>query len=183
MHYVGIAGAARAGKNTLAGMLAGKLAHRGFSAKVEPLAKPLKAFARCAGWRGEPLGAWRDFHQAAADALIAVDRRALVRRLEWRTSDDRRTDFIIVPDVRRPEEAVWIKTRGCLVFLPERRNGLTADQAEHESESHLKTLQDMAFYSVAVTRDLIGMDDEATWLALILLERYHRRGDDDDGEH
>lgn len=146
MNFIGIAGLSGSGKSRLAGFMAASFANGGYSVKVDSLAAPIKAICRNANWSGgnKPPG-WRAIMQDISSRFIAADRAALAKRLLVRNREDRRTDFLIIPDVRRPEEAQMIAQRGVLLFLEGSHCQVDADLAGHESESHAPALREMAW--------------------------------------
>jgi hypothetical protein len=148
---IGIAGPKGSGKDTLAGVLWERLIS--YPAAIKPLAGPVKdATAAAFGWKRWLLDD-PEFKETVDPRYGVTPRYAMqmigtelprlmgvdnlwVERLRAEVHDPFYADgVVIVPDVRREHEAVWIKSEGGII-LHVHRSGVRYSE-EHETECQL----------------------------------------------
>ncbi len=132
MKVIGIMGKAGSGKNTVAGILAATLVDQGFSAIVDAFGVDIKKCAREAGWDGVKDDTWRRNLQDLGNAMRRKDPDWLIALIDKR-SFQAAHDYIIIADVRMPNEAEWCRRHGVLwhVFG---RGGLDGPAGEDVTE-------------------------------------------------
>jgi hypothetical protein len=109
MYVIGIGHRARHGKDTLANGIRHHLGLFGYHALVASFAHELKSLARALGMRGKN----SVMLQHLGLAMRALDEDYWIKRLEDRIAQESEApDVVIVPDVRFPNEARWVASRG-----------------------------------------------------------------------
>ena len=146
MKVIGIAGKAGSGKNTVAGILAGKLVDMGHPVVVDAFAVIIKRTARDAGWDGEKTPEARRKLQQIGAHLREKDPDSLIDLLNLRNSD--LLHYIIVPDVRMKNEVEYCRQHGVLWHVFD-RGGLDGDLGEDVTETNLDDLaNDLSITSI-----------------------------------
>lgn len=155
LHIIGLAGASGSGKTTVAGMLAAELLDRGFTVKLDAFAVPIKK--RIMAQKAGKGLAWAiDKHvdrlamQNMGTAFRAADSDYFIKCLVSRSNIyGSASDFLIVPDIRYPNEAEFVKAHGVLIHVCGCKNPLAGEAAGHESESHFAEILSGADYAIA----------------------------------
>ena len=159
MRLIGLAGVSGSGKSTVAGFFAAELLDRGFSVKLDGFGTPIKK--RVMKLKQEKgLDAVLDKQadrvamQNIGSAARAMSRGYYIASLAGRNScysgpPWTPADFLIVPDVRFPAEADFVKELGVLIYVCGCRKPLEGAAAAHESESHFAELFAGADYVIA----------------------------------
>lgn len=160
MRVIGLSGASGSGKTTVAGLLAAELLDRGYSVKLDAFAAPIKQRimkrkAEC----GLPAVIDKEADREAMQDMGAAVRAAVpdyyvkcLRSLNCLDGTDAfpaPADFLIVGDVRYPNEAKFIKAHGVLLHVCGCKRPLQGKEAEHDSESHFSELYAGADYAIA----------------------------------
>ncbi len=163
MRIIGLTGYSGAGKSTVAGMLAAVLLDRGFSVKLDGFGTPIKKrVAALKSEKGLPAvidkQADRVAMQNIGSAVRAADPDYYVRcfaaRNNWggeavQGAQGMSADFLIVPDVRFPAEAEFIRQLGgVLVHVCGCKVPLRGEAAAHASESYFAELFSGADYAI-----------------------------------
>lgn len=176
MQLIGIAGRKRSGKTVLAGLLAAALLDNGETVSIDGFAIPLfREVKLCRGVDVIDKDRDRPLLQRFASAVLPIHPLWLIRHLARRNDIDgapgrrsagfrEQADYLIVGDVRRPNEAEFIGRRGVLIFVEGSREPLEGETAEHESESHADELRAMADIVVMPCLKLEDVDALARWL-------------------
>lgn len=182
MRIVGILGKSGAGKSTLAGLLAAELAGRGATVIVDSLARPIKEYLLEA--RG---GVVPERDRAVMQHLGAFMRRwnpcFFIRELMVRNGVgepdgeggckcEREADYLIVPDVRHRDEAMFCRDRGVVVLLRGSHKPLEGEEAAHISELYAETASpfDATFVVEPGRASLEDSVGTAKWLASRLMD-------------
>ena len=162
MRLIGIAGRSGSGKTLAAAFLAAELLDNGYTAKLEAFAVPVKREIRIAQRRDHiDKDTDRGAMQRYGAAMRAGNPQWFVREMVDRNNIDSAlwhlltepwepAEFLIIGDVRYPNEAEFIRKRaGVLWFVDGSHRPLEGDAALHESESHTTALLAMADVVVA----------------------------------
>lgn len=162
MQLIGLSGASGSGKTTVAGMLAAELLDRGYTVKLDAFATPIKKrLIHLKKKRNAPAvidkDADREAMQDTGSAVRSADPDYYVKCLGSSNCIDGKendflpepADFLIVADVRYPNEAEFIKARGVLIHVCGCRRPLHGVAAGHESESRFVELYSGASYAIA----------------------------------
>lgn len=156
MRLVGFAGRAGSGKTLAAALMAIELIGDGYPVKLDAFAVPIKRRVREEERRDHiDKKADRAFMQRYGAAMRGGDPALFIKDLIRRNNMDSHlwghfadhwepADFLIIDDVRYPNEAEFICRRGVLVFVDGSHAPLSGEEAAHESESHMETLRGMA---------------------------------------
>lgn len=135
MEIIGIAGRAGAGKSTVAGIVAGLLNAAGCVVAIDSFGTGIKRAAREIGWAGQKDEYWRGvLQQIGEDGRRENPAKWVVELcLRWANSPAA-VDFLIIPDVRCEDEAIFCRAQGVLWFVSG-RGGLTGAGAQHPTEA------------------------------------------------
>lgn len=145
MHIIGIAGKSGSGKTTVAGLLATELNNLGYTVIVDAFAVEIKRRLRDCGRAEIDKEADRAAMQVLGTALRNHDVNYFVDKLAARNeltaahflygdAGDGPADFLIVADVRYPNEAAFCRRHGVVVLVDGTHRPLPPGAAEHESE-------------------------------------------------
>ncbi len=154
MRIIGLSGKARAGKDTVCGLIEATLGARGARVVRVGFADALKAECRAQGWNGEKDEAGRALLQNVGLARRAENPRYWIDRLFERIETDplAPNTIWVITDVRFLNEADAIRAEGGLVWRINRyrlvgsganvervpwTNDLTPEQRNHPSETEL----------------------------------------------
>lgn len=141
MKAIGLTGLAGSGKNTVAGIMAGRLVELGFTVQMDAFTTGIKReLHERMGWDGTKSPFWREAMQR-----LGVHMRHAKGRCYWisdliRRIQEPEPDFVIVTDVRFANEMSWTPMQSSL-FLVTGRGGLTDERlAQHETERDVAKL-------------------------------------------
>lgn len=172
MQIIGLAGASGSGKTTVAGMLAAELLDRGYTVKLDAFATPIKKrIMKAKELRALPPVVDKETDRVEMQRIGTKCREEnptlfieymcaannllpgwVFPREVWVPAD-----FLIVGDVRFPNEAEYIRKRGVLIHVCGCRRPLAGEAARHESESHFAELMSGADYAIAGQPDLASL--------------------------
>jgi hypothetical protein len=142
MRLIGIAGAGHSGKTTFGGLLAAELSDQGHVVRLDAFATPIKRQLRHGDAYFDKERHRRPM-QDLGSVHRAVDPDYYLKAMAIRLARDH-CDYVILPDVRFPNEGRYVRRSGVLFFLEGMRKPLPATAAAHESESHFLELMGMA---------------------------------------
>lgn len=184
MRLIGVAGRSGSGKTVAAALLAAELIDNGDTVKLDAFAVSIKRRIRDQE-RREYIDKTLDraFMQRYGEAMRYGNPHWFINDLFVRNTmdagmrdhfSDRRepADFLIVGDVRYPNEAEFIRKRGVLVFVDGSRTPLAGAEAAHESESHMDALLAMAD---AVILPNLSFEQVRRFLRALVRTRSHVR--------
>ncbi len=140
MNLLGIGGKAGSGKSVFAGLLAAQLAGCGYPARVDAFGVDIKRLARREGWDGVKDENGRRLLQEIGQTMVEDDPEFWIRELKLRNlpvlANSRRDEFLIISDVRRKEEADYIRSKGGkILYMIGRFEKLSPEAADHITES------------------------------------------------
>ena len=154
MRVIGIAGRSGSGKSTVAGLLAAVLSDQGYTVKLDSITHPMKmrALALSSGHVLDK-GKWRGWLQDIGSKMRNADHAWWIKQLASRNNMDARirepfsdkwepADFLIVTDVRYPNEAEFCAEHGVVWMIEGNHRPLVGAAAAHESETALSALTD-----------------------------------------
>lgn len=171
MRIIGIAGASGAGKTTVAGMLAAILIDHGYTAKLDAFAVRIKQRIRDATDREIDKVRDRETMQSIGASMRGGNRHYFITDLAARneigpavwageSAEFTPADYLIITDVRYPNEAEFCRRLGLLLFVEGSHKQLSPAASGHESESHLDYLTKTANYTLPKTRSLAALQKE-----------------------
>ncbi len=141
MRIIGIHGKSGSGKTTAAGLLAAELADRGYTVKIDSMI--LYARQKARRKHGDlPKEELRRHIQKIAASVRRMptydDSNPFIRAFVLRNFPGDRlmvTDFVIIHDVRRPEEIEFCREWGTVIYVQGVHRPLAGPAAEHETEA------------------------------------------------
>lgn len=143
MQILAISGRARHGKDTVAELISDQLHAQNLRIAILHYADPLKLCLCSLGWDGQKDERGRELLQHGAERIRAKDRYFLINFvLSFIGLFEDDFDFLIIPDVRFPNEISSLKEAGYTVrhihvFRPNYISTLTETQKAHFSEHAL----------------------------------------------
>lgn len=159
MQAIGIAGESGAGKGTLGAFLSKELMEQGWTSKTDSVIQPLRMKARQRfgrvskvehrSWLRDQVAKWRKIHPKSL-----INRISILNHLSTVVPFDQPADFLIVTDVRRPEEAALCLQYGVLLFIQGSHRPLCGEDAAHESETSVQAVRRMATHIVPACETL-----------------------------
>ncbi|MCD8352560.1 MAG: hypothetical protein LUC93_18310 [Planctomycetaceae bacterium] len=183
MQIIALAGASGSGKSTVADILHGVLLDQGYSSLRESFARPIKQAARemvGGGWvDNDELRAWM---QNYGTKMRAFGEDYWIRQLANRCgifSDPAETapaDFLVISDVRFPNEARFCATFGVVWLVDGNHRPLAGDVAGHDSESHISELEQ---YVTHVISNRAGIEDLAAMVKDFVRSGLHQKQEND----
>lgn len=146
MRIIGIAGKSGSGKTTVAGLLAAELNNLGYTVVVDAFAVEIKRRLRDCSSGEIDKDADRAAMQAIGTAMrdhdvnYFVDKLAARNRLKaahflYGSGIPGPAEFLIVADVRYPNEAAFCRRHGVVVLVDGTHKPLPPETANHESEA------------------------------------------------
>lgn len=163
MHIIGFAGKSGAGKTAAAGMLAMLLVHMGYSVKLDTFADPVRKDAiKHFGSIDEDCFEQRAWMQDKAAEIRGRSPWYFVNQFILRNNLDvaeyaekwEPADFLIVHDLRMPNEVEYCSTHGVVVFMMGTHKPLPEELAGHGSETAIDGLLHGADYFITKQPDL-----------------------------
>lgn len=185
MRIIGLAGSrSGAGKNTVAGLLAAELCDQGHAVKLDAFAAPMKARARGMSpthWLDKIK--WRGWLQDIGTEMRGCEPKYWIKQLADRNNMHLRpweplrpggapADFLIVTDVRYPNEAEFCAAHGVVWLVEGNHRPLAGAASEHESEQQLTMLDQHVDYIIVNDRP---MGDLAAHIRDLVREGRHLR--------
>ncbi len=150
MQVIGIHGKSGAGKTTVAGFLAAELADLGYTSKIDSMILIARQRARfnCTATTKKSARGWiQNFVANIREGSLHYFINDLFVRNNmdsgmWEPFSDQwePADFLIIHDVRRPEEVEFCRRHGVVVHVQGTRQPLAGPEAEHETELAVEDL-------------------------------------------